>query len=339
MTDEKVQATPPAETSAEDRFFGVRTTIDTSPTPPPVKAEPEAAPIIEVETDDTPKPKPKPAAKAEAGADDDDLAGYSEKVQKRIKKMTWERGEEKRRADSAEKMREEAVRVAQNLHKQNQEFQHTITQGEAYLIDQIKTKAAYALESSRAAFIKAQEEGDTPALLEAQERLIQSQYEARAAQDYEADYQQRYQQAQYQAQQPRPQYRPPTPQVPRPSQASSSWADENPWFGDNKHKDMTALAYGIHETLIRDEGMKPDSDEYFEAIDNRMRSRFPDYFEEAPGTETPASTPRRTTPVAPAQRNNGARPRKVKLTSTQVALAKKLGITNEQYANELTRGM
>jgi hypothetical protein len=338
MTDETKQATPYAETSAEDKFFGVRTTIDTSPEPPAAKGEKESAPAIEIETDDD-GPPTKPVAatppKTEAGADDDDLASYSEKVQRRIKRMTWEKNEEKRQRTSAEKIRDEAVRVAQVLHQKNQESQHIIANGEAYLIDQIKTKAGLALDKSRAEYVKANEEGDTEALLRAQEGLMQAQAEARAVQDYEADYQQRVWQAQQQP--PQQPYRPPTPQVPPPSQQSAAWADRNPWFGNNKHKDMTALAYGIHERLVRDEGFAPDSDEYFQAIDGEMQARFPDYFEQ--GGQQPAPTQRRTTPVAPAQRNNGARPRKVKLTQSQVSLAKKLGITPEQYANELTRGM
>ena len=102
---------------------------------------------------------------------------------------------------------------------------------------------------------------------------------------------------------------------------------------------MTALAYGVHERLVRDEGFDPNSDEYFEAIDATMRSRFPEHFDEGAGnTQNASSTSRRTnTVVAPSSRNNGARPRKVKLKGSQVQLAKRLGLTNEQYARQLTK--
>ena len=95
---------------------------------------------------------------------------------------------------------------------------------------------------------------------------------------------------------------------------------------------MTALAYGVHERLIRDEGYDPNSDEYFQEIDRTMRSKFPEYFgeEEAPAKSPPVVT-------APSSRNNGAKPRKVKLTRTQLSLAKRLGITPEQYANQLMK--
>ncbi len=95
---------------------------------------------------------------------------------------------------------------------------------------------------------------------------------------------------------------------------------------------MTALAYGVHERLIRDEGYDPNSDEYFQEIDRTMRSKFPEYFGE---DEVSAKSPPVVT--APSSRNNGAKPRKVKLTRTQLSLAKRLGITPEQYANQLMK--
>ena len=97
---------------------------------------------------------------------------------------------------------------------------------------------------------------------------------------------------------------------------------------------MTALAYGVHERLIRDEGYDPNSDEYFEEIDRTIRSKFPEYFGESEVETTTKSPPVVT---APSSRNNGAKPRKVRLTRTQLSLAKKLGITPEQYANQLIK--
>ena len=94
---------------------------------------------------------------------------------------------------------------------------------------------------------------------------------------------------------------------------------------------MTALAYGVHERLVRDEGYDPNSDEYFETIDRTMRSKFPEYFASTDDTKSPPVV------TAPSSRNNGAKPRKVKLTRTQLSLAKRLGITPEQYANQLVK--
>jgi len=141
-----------------------------------------------------------------------------------------------------------------------------------------------------------------------------------------------------QASQPEPQAPQQTKPV-EPTEKARQWQKDNPWFGNDSHKDMTALAYGVHERLVRDEGFDPNSDEYFEAIDTTMRSRFPEYFDEGDGQQVQTSSPsrRNSTVVAPASRNNGARPRKVKLTHSQVALAKRLGLTNEQYAKQLTK--
>jgi hypothetical protein len=115
------------------------------------------------------------------------------------------------------------------------------------------------------------------------------------------------------------------------------WTKNNPWFGPQGNREMTALAYGVHETLVREQGVVPDSDEYYEKIDAAMRSRFPEHFER---DEAPRSVQRNNPPpvvVAPANRNNGARPRKIQLTATQVSLAKRLGITPEQYAKSLLK--
>ena len=100
---------------------------------------------------------------------------------------------------------------------------------------------------------------------------------------------------------------------------------------------MTAFAYGIHEELIADKGFDPSSDEYFETIDRTMRSKFPEYFgdEDVSTEESAAKSPPVVT--APSSRNNGTKPRKVKLTRTQLSLAKRLGITPEQYANQLMK--
>jgi hypothetical protein len=121
------------------------------------------------------------------------------------------------------------------------------------------------------------------------------------------------------------------------------WQQNNPWFGDDK--EMTSFAYGVHERLVRDEGVDPESTEYYELIDQRMQEIFPDYFGTS-GTSSSgqvvveAAPRRRASPVvAPATRNNGVAPRKVTLTSTQVALAKRLGLTPQQYASQLIKEM
>ena len=338
-----------AETSPEDRFFGITTNpLDSEP------VEEAKAPEIEVIDDRPPEDRRPPKvevieAKPEEEEGDAELEGYSEKVKKRIDRLTYEKHEERRAREAAERMNEEAVRVTQQYAQQNQQYQNIIHHGEARLVDQFKGRAALAVDSARTKYAKAHEEGDTEAVIRAQEAQIAAYAEWREAQNYEMDYQQRStnfsaEQAQHQQQQQAyfiqqrqlAAHQQQQNQIPKPSQQSTDWAQNNPWFGNEDHKDMTALAYGVHEKLVRNDGMAPDSPEYFEAIDNEMHTRFPEYFDSG-GETLPHKRP--TSVVAPAMRNNGARPRKVKLTATQVALAKKLGITVEQYATQLTKGM
>jgi len=296
--------------------------------------EDEETPVSVIEEGETAEVVEKPVQPAQPAKDDDDeeLASYSEKVQKRINKLTYQHNEERRQREAAERMREEAIRVAQQLAQKSQQYEEVIKKGEAYLIEQIKGRAALAAEKATEQYRTAYEAGDTNNIVASQRAIAQAEAELREASKYDMDYQNRMAQAQQQAmwqqQQPQPQYQ---PVVPKPTEKAVQWAQDNPWFSDPKHKDMTALAYGIHETLVRDEGIRPDTDEYYQRIDSTIRSRFPEYFDRQTSRNP-------STVVAPAGRNNGAKPRQVKLNQTQIALAKRLGITLEQYAKELIKG-
>lgn len=322
MTTEK------GATTTEEKFFGIKHDVLAES---PDENSDDNYEIVDDE--------PKKPVKATQDDDDDDLTSYSEKVQKRIKRMTWERGEEARRRETAESEKEEAIRFAQNVLQKNQQYENIINTGEARLVQEFKSRSTLAVQQARSKYAKAYEDGDTEAIIAAQEELINAQTEYRTAIDYEGDYTQRSQQFVQQRQKPQPAYRPPQrPQVPTPTPEASDWAEKNPWFGHNDHKDMTALAYGVHENLVRNKGIKPDTEEYYEGIDNAMRSRFPEYFDEGFGDyQKPHKKP--ATVVGSATRNNGTRPRKVKLTASQVSIAKRLGLTIEQYAAQLTKDM
>lgn len=319
--------------STEDKFFGVKTTIGGE------KSDVD----VEVVDDRPPEDRRPPAkeAKEEEGGDEE-LEGYSDKVKKRINKLRYQQHEERRQREAAEKMREEAVRVAQKYADENKKYHAIIQEGEQYLVHQIRERANLALEQAKSHYRQAYEEGNTDKVVEAQEAMIKAQSEFQSA-DYQmnqinAEQQRRAQQPQQQYQpypEPQPQPQPQVQAPPQPTEKAAKWAQDNPWFG--QEKDMTALAYGVHERLVRDEGYDPNSDEYFETIDRTMRSKFPEYFgDEEVSTEEPAA---KSPPVvtAPSSRNNGAKPRKVKLTRTQLSLAKRLGLTPEQYANQLVK--
>lgn len=322
--------------STEDKFFGVKTTIGGE------KSDVD----VEVVDDRPPEDRRPPAkeAKEEEGGDEE-LEGYSDKVKKRINKLRYQQHEERRQREAAEKMREEAVRVAQKYADENKKYHAIIQEGEQYLVHQIRERANLALEQAKGQYRQAYEEGNTDKVVEAQEAMMRAQSEFQSA-DYQmnqmnAERQRQVQQPQQPQQQyqpyqePQPQPQPQAQEPPQPTEKAAKWAQDNPWFG--QEKDMTALAYGVHERLVRDEGYDPNSDEYFETIDRTMRSKFPEYFgDEEVSTEEPAA---KSPPVvtAPSSRNNGAKPRKVKLTRTQLSLAKRLGLTPEQYANQLVK--
>jgi len=323
-----------SELSREDKFFGV-----TTPLQIPEKEAPEAKATEQVEleiVDDLPK---QPVKQAEKEENDEELSDYSDKVRKRINKLKYEQHEAMRQREAAERMREEAVRFAQQVVAKNQQYESLISRGEGALVAQIKSRASLALDQAKSLYKEAYEAGDAQKIIEAQEKLLNAQTEFREAEKHERVLQNRPRQ---QAQQPQytPQnYVPPQPQVPQPSQKALEWTKRNPWFGPQGNRSMTALAYGIHETLIREEGVQADTDEYYQKIDAAMRQRFPDYFEKDEEVQVTSAPAQRTpsTVVAPSNRNNGARPRKIQLTASQVSLAKRLGISPEQYAKQLIK--
>lgn len=328
-------STEAAELSREDKFFGVTTPLQIPDPEPEAKAEPVEQFELEI-VDDIPKQPVKQAEKE----DDEELSDYSEKVRKRINKLKYEQHEAQRQKEAAERMREEAINYAKQLAAKNQQYESLISRGEGALVNQIKARATLALDQAKSLYKEAYEAGDAQKIIDAQEKLLNAQSEFREAEKHERVLQsrQRPQQdtQQYQQAAPQPQQQ---PAVPQPSQKALEWTKRNPWFGPQGNRAMTALAYGVHETLVREEGVKPDTDEYYQKIDAAMKQRFPDYFEKdeevqvapAPAQRTPSNV------VAPANRNNGAKPRKIQLTATQVSLAKRLGLTPEQYAKQLIK--
>jgi len=323
-----------SELSREDKFFGV-----TTPLQIPEKETPEAKATEQVEleiVDDLPK---QPVKQAEREENDEELSDYSDKVRKRINKLKYEQHEAMRQREAAERMREEAIRFAQQVVAKNQQYESLISRGEGALVAQIKSRASLALDQAKSLYKEAYEAGDAQKIIEAQEKLLNAQTEFREAEKHERVLQNRPRQQVQQPQYTPQNYVPPQPQVPQPSSKALEWTKRNPWFGPQGNRSMTALAYGIHETLIREEGVQADTDEYYQKIDAAMRQRFPDYFEKDEEVQVTSAPTQRTpsTVVAPSNRNNGARPRKIQLTASQVSLAKRLGISPEQYAKQLIK--
>lgn len=278
--------------------------------------------------DDTPdedKGKPRRAEEAEAQIpEDDEIANYSDNVQKRIKQLKFEYHEERRRKEEAARLQDEAIEYARKVYEENQKLRKTLEEGEGVLVQQAKSRVEAELDRAKAAYKEAYETGDPDKLIDAQEKLSALQNEKFRVESYKPKPQQK-QEEPVQLQQ--------RPKVNQPDAKTQAWASSNPWFGEDS--EMTGYAFGVHESLVK-QGINPQSqaDEYYRRIDDSMRKRFPDkfgeqYFEEAPARQTGSV-------VAPAQRS-AKKPRRVQLTSTQVALAKRLGLTAEQYAAQLLK--
>ena len=254
--------------------------------------------------------------------DDDEIQSYSESVQKRIKQLRFEFHEERRRKEEATRLQEEALRYAQQIKAENDRLMRTLQDGEKVLVNQAKGRVEAEMDKARAAYKAAYESGDSDALIKAQERLTELQSEKMRYDGYKPV---------QRAPAPAPTYAQPQPQPPKPDDMALEWARKNDWF--EKDPEMTGYAYGLHERLVRN-GIDPRSKEYYNQIDAAVRRRFPEHFDDGKTEDAPLRQAGNV--VAPAMRS-GKTPRKVQLTSTQVSLARRLGLKPEVYAAQLLK--
>jgi hypothetical protein len=191
-------------------------------------------------------------------------------------------------------------------------------------------KDAYEKELALAKrdYREAYDSGDTDKLVDAQSRMNEAQYKFSNAQNLKPQYntvQESTNSVDFKQNTPQP-------KVPQPDAKARAWQDNNPWFG--KDDEMTALAMGVHEKLVRN-GVNPTSDEYYRSIDSTMQKRFPEKFGDNSLEQVKPAQRKPSNVVAPATRSTA--PKKVRLTKTQIALAKKFKLTPEQYARELIK--
>jgi hypothetical protein len=263
-----------------------------------------------------PEPEAKIFQKPEQeSAPKNELDEISEGVQKRISKLTA-------RMREAERREQAALEYAKGLQNQTQNLQQKLVQTDYSRLNEAKTRLETQQVQLRQIIAKAREENDVSTELEAQERLSALSGEQRQVASWLQTQQEVVQQQSYQQAQPAAA---PVQQRPQPNPRAEDWAEQNSWFGQDRV--MTYAAWGIHQTLVEQEGVDPNSEEYYTELDKRVRSTFPDKF----------SQPRqqRSAPaVAPASRSSGINSarRTVRLSPSQVAIAKKLGVPLEEYA-------
>ena len=288
---------------------------------------------FEVEiADDTPeedKGRPRRAADAEADIpEDEELEKHSDSVQKRIKKLKFEYHEERRRKEEAEREREVAVQYAESQKNEAARLRKNLSEGEGVLVNEAKARVASELNSAKRAYKEAYEAGDTDAVLEAQMSLSKLQLEADRVENWKPA----QRAVQDQSETPAPQA---APRVPRPDRKAQEWVAENDWF--QKDTGMTRYAMLIHEELL-ETGVDSTSDVYYSKINEAMRSRYPDRFADV---EPEVRQPQRKagSVVAPGGRNTATSRNKVVISSSEAAIAKRLGLSNKEYAEQKLKDM
>ncbi len=292
---------------------------------------------VEVEVvDDTPKADRgrKPSDPPEE-VTEEELQDYSEKVRRRIQHFSKGYHDERRAKEAALRERQELEALAHRLVEENKRLQGSVSKNQTVLVEQARRAAAVELEAAKRAYRQAYESGEADAVLEAQDKLTTARLKAERLANIKLPALQEKEVA-VETQQEQPVYNAPAVPEVQVDAKAQDWQKANPWFGTDE--EMTSFALGLHSKLVKS-GVDPQSDEYYETINSRMRNIFPDSFEGLEEeTETPVERPKRSTNVvAPATRSTA--PKKVRLTRTQVALAKRLGLTPKQYADQVAKDM
>ena len=284
---------------------------------------------VEIE-DDTPsedrkrEPMPKPLVEE---LEQDELDQYDDNVKQKLKQMRKVWHDERREKEKAAREQQEALALAQKLMEENKKYKQYIESGTKEYASTLKNAANLELEMAKRKYKDAYDTGDSDQIMEASQVLQTANLRVMQANNFQAP---ALQEENYVVQN--------TPEVQKPRARNpklETWLQKNPWYGPDP--EMTALAVGIDKKIQETGNIVVGSDEYFATLDKTMRKRFPEYFN-IEETESPARTETRSKPstvVAPAVRSTASN--KIKLKSSQVAIAKRLGLTNEQYALELRR--
>jgi hypothetical protein len=284
----------------------------------------EPEPEIEI-IDDTPEEDRGRRLMDDAPKDmsEDELGKYDEGVQKRIRHFTKGYHEERRGKEAAIREKNEALRIAQAVVEENKKLKGSLNTNQNALLEQAKRVVTGEVQKAREKYKAAYESGDSDAVVEANEALMAAKSQLDRVNNFKAPSLQE-QETEVQRQQP----------VILPSQADQKaldWQSENKWFGADD--EMTSFALGLHTKLVKS-GVNPQSNEYYERLNSRIKQVFPEQFDSG---KPDANTPSRKSNVAPATRSTA--PRKIVLTQTQVNLAKRLGVSLESYAREVAKEM
>ena len=250
-------------------------------------------------------------------ADDEDLSEYSDTVKKRISKLTNRFREE-------ERQRQAALSYAESVKKQNEELKQRLEKLDTNYVGEFDTRVTAQSQAAKEAYKKALESGDADALYEAQQNISRIAMEEANLKRIKAE---REEQAQIKEAAPTQQAQ--AQAQPKPDPRAERWAQDNTWFGQDQT--MTYAAFGIHKTMIEQEGFDPNSEDYYTELDNRIRSEFAHKFSD----NKKSNAPRVASAGNTASRSGTKGRRTVKLTPSQIAIAKRLGVPLEEYAKHV----
>jgi hypothetical protein len=292
-----------------------------------IEDEVDGKPEIEV-VDDTPEadrgrePMPKDIVEE---LESDELEDYSDKVKTRLKQMKKVWHDERREKERVLREQQEALSAAQRLLEENRRLRKTLSEGEQSLVGSYKQTAEYEIDAARRAYRDAYESGDADKVVDAQEKLSRATLRLQQVENYRPTLQDSDTEVDIVPQQA---------QQPRLDQRTITWQERNTWYGTDP--EMTASALGLHQKLVNERGPQyVGTDEYWTAVDKTMRRRFPDYFGEEEAPRTSQRETKSSQVVAPASRSRS--PKKIVLKQSQLSIAKRLGLTPEQYARELLK--
>lgn len=251
---------------------------------------------------------------------EDELNKYDEGVRKRIQHFTKGYHEERRAKEAAEREKEEALRIAQAVVEENKKLKGSLNTNQQALLEQAKKVVGNEVEKAKARYKEAYESGDSDAIVDAQEALIAAKSKMERVNNFKpAPLQEEKSEVQIPQQ---------VTKQPPVDQKALAWQSENKWFGSDD--EMTSFALGLHTKLVKS-GVDPQSDEYYEKLNSRVRQVFPDQFESEKPVDAPP--PPKKSNVAPATRSTA--PKKIVLTQTQVNIAKRLGVPLDLYARKV----
>ena len=283
---------------------------------------PDTGSSVEVDVADTKKTinpdEDTPAVETEETASSDEMDDYGKKVQSRIDKLT-------KKLREAERREQAAIQYAQGVQGESQRIRQQAQQVDQGYVTEFGDRVASQISEAKKALKEAMDLGDVDKQVEAQSQLSRLAIEEDRAVAHKAQRERLAQEMQARGVDPRqpqmPQYQPPRPQAPPPPDPKAvEWAEKNKWFGEDEP--MTLTSFSIHRKLM-EEGFDPQSDSYYNEVDKRMKDTFPHKFEGSTPTQSVASASR----GGPVRRKGT-----VRLTPSQVAISKKLGVPLSEYA-------